>query len=452
MPEQRLNTFPILLAGGTGTRLWPVSRKHHPKQLVKFIENESLVQGTVKRLIPVLGVERIRIVCGEEHAHEIARHTAEIGVHTADKIITEPCARNTAPAILLAVLTIMKTEKDAVLCVFPADHTVRDTRRFHQKLKSAITLAQAGHVVAFGIMPKYPETGYGYIEGAGEVDEGALHIKRFVEKPNLETARTYLADGNFFWNSGMFAFRASVMIEEFKKLQPDLLEQMGKLLQTEDSVSREGYEQLQKISIDYAIMEKTAKGIVLPSDFGWSDIGTWKSLYDFLPKDKNNNVIAGNIIAKHTENCLLMGYERLIAANRLKNTVVVETPDAVFVSDMDHSRDVNSFVEILEAQGRHEHRHHKTVYQPWGSYTLLEQKEGLKVARIMIYPGAVYDRPHVSKAMHLIAIQGEAKITIATHGRRLEKGESTTISNTDAATIENPGTDPIELVQVEVDA
>jgi len=300
-------------------------------------------------------------------------------------------------------------------------------------------------------MPKYPETGYGYIEGSGEVDEGALYIKRFVEKPDLETAKTYIADGNFFWNSGMFAFRASVMIEEFKKLQPDLLEQMEKLVHAEDPVPREGYERLQKISIDYAVMEKTAKGVVLPSDFDWSDIGTWKSLYDFLPKDKNNNIIAGDVQAKHTENCLIMGHERLIAANRLKNMVVVETPDAVFVSDMDHSREANSFVDILEELGRNEHRYHKTVYYPWGSFTLLEQKEGLKVARIMIYPGSVYDLPHVSKAMHLIAIQGEAKITIDTHSKLLKNGESTVISGTDTIAFENPGNDPLELVQVELD-
>ncbi|MFH2219414.1 MAG: mannose-1-phosphate guanylyltransferase/mannose-6-phosphate isomerase [Pseudomonadota bacterium] len=452
MADRKMHTFSVLLAGGSGTRLWPISRKHHPKQLVKFIENESLVQSTVKRLTPILGTERIRIVCGEEHAHEVARRIEEIGVNAAGIIIREPSARNTAPAILLAVLDILKNEKDAILCVFPADHIIRDIAGFHRKLESAIALAEMGHIVTFGIKPGYPETGYGYIEGAEEVASGALNIKRFVEKPDLETARSYLADGNFFWNSGMFAFRASVMIEEFKLLQPDLLQQMKDLVSVQVSVTPEGYAQLPNISIDYAIMEKTAKGVVLPSDFGWSDIGTWKSLYNFLPKDENNNVLAGEIIVKNTQNCLIMGQERLIATNRLNNMVVIETPDAVFVSDMDHSRDVKSIVEMLKEQSRKEYHSHTTRHYPWGSYSFLEQGEDLKAARVMIYPGsALQDEPDKPLIKHVIVVKGRVKISTGKRDMRLNTGESTIIAGNEPVTIENPGPDPLELILVELE-
>ena len=270
--------YPVLLAGGTGTRLWPVSRQLYPKQLVKFIGDDSLVQTTIKRLISLLDPENIRIVCGEEHVYETARHMEEIGIISKGKIISEPCGRNTAPAILLAVFYILKKEKDAIVCILPADHVIRDVKGFHAKLESAIRLAESDNIVTFGIKPQYPETGYGYIEGDQEVAEGALKIKRFVEKPDRQTAKDYLTAGNYFWNSGMFTFKASVILEEFIRHQPGIFQPMEKMVLKKDRVTYQEYGQLPDISIDYAIMEKTAKGVVLPSDFGWSDIGSWKSL------------------------------------------------------------------------------------------------------------------------------------------------------------------------------
>ena len=450
MPDQKIHTFPVLLAGGMGTRLWPVSRQRFPKQMVKFIGEESLIQSTMKRLAHVIDVERIMVVCGKEHSHEIEKHMAEIHIQPEGKIICEPCGRNTAPAILLATLEILKKETDAVICVFPADHVIKDIEDFHEKLASAVKLAEMGHIVTFGIKPHYPETGYGYIEGSGEVLEGALTVKRFVEKPDIKTAKKYVEAGNFFWNSGMFAFKASVLLDEFRVFQKALLERMENIVSIEDPITLKGYEQLPNISIDYAIMEKTGRGVVLPSDFGWSDIGTWKSLYDYLPKDENNNVIKGDIFARDTKNSLIMGHERLIAANHLDNMVVVETGDSVLISDMDHSRNVKSIVENLKEKERREFYTHNTVYYPWGSRTLLGHEADVKVTRVVIYPDSLFeDKSDTLEPKHLVIVKGEARIITKKSTRLLRKGESTTLSEKEFVKIENPGIDPLCLIQVE---
>lgn len=353
--NKKYNVYPILLAGGVGSRLWPVSRELSPKQLIKFTGEDSLLQSTIKRLASALDTENVRIVCGEKHFYETARQVEEIGVAPTGKIICEPCGRNTAPAILLAVLNILKDEKDAVLCVFPADHVVRDNSVFQDKLKSAIKLADEGYIVTFGIKPHYPETGYGYIEGEKELSGGALLIKRFVEKPDVKTAKEYIKAGNFFWNSGMFAFRASVIMDAFKVFEPELFKRMSNLFAAKETVAKADYEKLPNISIDYAIMERTDRGAVLPSDFGWSDIGSWKSLYDFFPKDDEGNVIKGDVIAKKTRNCLIIGSERLVTANHLENMVVVETSDSIFISDMNNTQDVKSIVTELKEKKRKEY-------------------------------------------------------------------------------------------------
>ena len=366
MAHSHLPVYPVLLAGGSGTRLWPVSRELYPKQLVRFIGSDSLIQSTIKRLSPVLDSSKVKIVCGRDHSLEISRHLESIGVSADGNVISEPCGRNTAPAVLLALFDILRNESDAILCIFPADHVIQDVENFHGKLASAIRLASADYIVTFGIRPGYPETGYGYIEGQTLISEGALSINRFVEKPDLQTARHYVEAGNYFWNSGMFAFKASVVAEEFKTFQPDLYHRIKTLAAASGTLRREDYQLLPNISIDVAIMEKTQKGAVLPSDFGWSDIGSWKSLYDFLPKDENQNVFHGDVICNNTHNCFIMGHERLIAANHLNNVVIVETPDSIFVSDIENSRDVKSIVATLKEKGRWECQQHTTASNPWG--------------------------------------------------------------------------------------
>jgi len=446
MIDKKIKAYPVLLAGGSGTRLWPVSRELFPKQLVKFFGNHSLIQHTVKRLFPVFEPENVRIVCGKKHSDDIFRDIESLGIPGKGKIIDEPCARNTAPAILLAVLEILKQEKDAVIFIFPADHVIRDLSRFHEKIKTAISLADEGYIVTFGITPEYPETGYGYIE-ASEISAGeAFSIRRFVEKPDMETAEKYVRAGNFFWNSGMFALKASVILREFERFKPEMLKQMtGK-----NGFSVEQYKEIESISIDYAIMEKTDRGVVLPSDFGWSDIGSWKSLYDFLPKDNNGNVITkGDVILQNTKNSFIMGHERLIAVNNLEYIVVVETPDAIFVSDMENSRDVKSVVTILKEKRRSESDVHTTIYYGWGYEKLLEHTDNFIIKRIAVYPGKEFSaNSNDKKNRQWKVIKGLANVVIDKEAHILKDTDSVKIPEGSFYQLKNVGDTEIHIIEI----
>ena len=451
MAKPDLTIYPILLAGGTGTRLWPVSRELYPKQLVKFIGEHSLLQETIKRLPPVLDIENVKVVCGEQHFHETAHHIENLGLKPEGKLICEPSGRNTAPAILLAVLHLLTFEKDAVLCIFPADHVIKNLDGFHDRLKAAIKLANDGYVVTFGIQPHYPETGYGYVEGQTKMSHGALTLKRFVEKPDLPTAENYIKAGNFFWNSGMFAFKASVILSEFKTYQPELLAKMETIFRVDKPIARQDYDQLTDISIDYAIMEKTEKGVVLPSDIGWSDIGSWKSLYDFLEKDADNNVVDGDVIMQDTRNCLILGHNRLIAANRLRDIAVVETPDSVFVSDLEHSRDVKSIVSKLKDEGRREFHQHRSVYHPWGILKLLDDTDNCTAAELTVNSNASLELPaNKNTAYHLFVVKGQAAVSTGSNRKILNSRESITCSAEAQVRIENTKKDELSLIQLEL--
>ncbi len=451
MADGRAEVYALLLAGGSGTRMWPVSRQLYPKQLVSFLGSDSLVQNTIKRLDPLIPADYVRVVCGQAHAEETERHLRQIGIAPEGCIIGEPCGRNTAPAILLAVLRIHAQAGDeAVVCVFPADHVIRDIEAFHEKIATAVKLAAEGHIVTFGIQPSYPETGYGYIEAGEPVAHGGLLVRRFVEKPPLELARQYLQSGNFYWNSGMFAFSTAVICEAYARLQPELYRQMTELVAKGDSVSLKDYARLPDISIDYAIMEKTDNCVVLPSDFGWSDIGSWKSLYDYCEKDAQGNVINGDVVTHQTENCFITSHQRLVAANHLNGLVVVETPDAVFVSDLENSREVKTIVERLKAQGRREFRQHQTVFRHWGCTCELDRREGLVVERLEVYAGARLELAAENGPLHLYIHEGRLTLEDPAGKKDLGSGQSRQIPSGKGVCIANPGGESALLIVVKV--
>ena len=442
---KNIKTYPILLAGGSGTRLWPVSREFHPKQLGHFFKGNSFIRQTVQRLLPITESANIRIVCQEKHAWATTKELKGLeGLHE-NILITEPCGRNTGPALLLAVLNILQDTKDAIILLFPADHVIEDHQNFQIAVHQAQKIAELSHIVMFGIKPAYPETGYGYIE-AYQQDriESAYPIKRFVEKPDLKTAKTYLRAGNFFWNSGMFAFKASLILEEFRTWQPAMLTSMQAL---EQPPQLQKYELINNISIDYAIMEKTTKGVVLPVDFGWSDIGSWKSLYDFMPKDQNENVITGDVILQDTKKSLVMAQERLIAINQLENVVVVESPDAVFVSSLENSREVQGIVKNLKVQNRPEYCFHNIIYHPWGYCKELEDSEDFKVSRILIYPEKEMVQISSSETVNWF-VSGPARILMPTETIDLEKPGTILIPPGTQVRVINLGKSNLQILEI----
>ena len=446
----KAHVYPVLLAGGTGTRLWPVSRQLYPKQLVKFIGNDSLIQNTVNRLKPISDLDNIRVVCGADHFHEISRHLTKIGLAAEGKIISEPCGRNTAPAVLLALHHVAASDPEAVVCIFPADHVILDVEQFQKDVKAAVALAEDGYIVTFGIKPLYPETGYGYIEGGEAIQPQGMKVKRFVEKPDREKAEDYLAAGNFFWNSGMFTFKLATMMAEFKTYSSELAVMMEKMMQKRLVPELGDYMALPDISVDFAIMEHTEKAAVLPSAFGWSDIGSWKSLFDFMPKDHDNNVIVGDVVTKETQNCFIMGQDRLIATNRVKDLVVVDTPDSVFISDMETSRDVKEIVSVLKQTNRKEFYQHLTVYHEWGKNTVLQEDTMVKVHQMTLFPQRAYCSSKSDFVAHQFTVTaGEIVLEKDTSKKPFKRGQTFAVDPNTGYTVRNSLDVPAQLVSIE---
>ncbi len=450
MAKRGLKVFAMLLAGGSGSRLWPLSRELYPKQLLSLIGDDTLVQSSVKRILPLITIDNIRIVCGKPHYHEIEKQLKSIRIPTENKIIVEPCGRNTAPAILLGVLSILKSEEDALIIVLPSDHIISSLNEFQNTLKSGIKYAERNFILTFGIKPCYPDTNYGYIEAIEAYDSKSLFVRNFHEKPDMPTAEEFVKKGNYFWNSGIFVFKASTIVSEFKKYQPEIFETMSRLFNLETSISQESYKKLPNISIDYAIMEKTNKCLVIPSHFGWSDLGSWKSLYDFLPKDDNNNVAKGDVVVRETRNSMIASQDRLVVANGLEGMVIVETNDAVLVSALNKSMDQKSLIELLKSKGRKEVETHTTINRPWGSFKVLEENNGNKIKRIIVLPGAKLSlQMHQHRSEHWVVVEGTAKVINGDRRLILNEGQYTYIPKRTVHRLENPSDSPLQVIEIQ---
>ncbi|SFM82059.1 mannose-1-phosphate guanylyltransferase/mannose-6-phosphate isomerase [Marinobacter pelagius] len=446
---------PVILAGGTGSRLWPLSRQLNPKQFLKLVDRDrSMLQATLGRLEGVKASDPT-IICNDEHRFLAAEQMRQAGC-TQSRIILEPMGRNTAPAIALAALEATAGGDDPVLLVLAADHLIADIDAFQQQVAVALPLAEKGKLITFGIVPTCPETGYGYIQRGVEVGEGAFAVSRFVEKPDLKTATEYVASDEYFWNSGMFMFRASRYLEELRKFQPDILNAchsaMSSTTQDMDFVRVDAgaFEVCPEDSVDYAVMEKTKDAAVVPLDAGWSDIGSWSSLWSVSDRDTKRNALSGDVIAVETEDTLVRADHRLVATLGVKDLVVVETKDAVLVAHKDKVQDVKKVVERLKSDSRHEHINHREVYRPWGIYDSIDDGHRYQVKRITVKPGQKLSlQMHHHRAEHWIVVSGTAKVTNGEDSYLVTENQSTYIPIGQVHTLENPGVINLELIEVQ---
>lgn len=448
--------IPLVLSGGSGTRLWPVSRKNLPKQFLALAGEQTLFQDTLARAAKLPGAVAPIIVASEDHRFLAAEQVQELGIKDS-AIILEPLARNTAPAIALGALHALQNHPDAVLLVLPADHLIADTLAFRHAVEQALPLTEQGLLVTFGIRPDRPETGFGYIRRGENVSTNGFKVAQFVEKPDLDTASRYLADGGYDWNSGMFLFKASRYIEELRTHNPMMLEAVEIAFaeaKTDLDFIRLDATSFAKVpddSIDYAVMEKTHHAAVVPVSCGWSDIGSWSALWLTGEKDDNGNRFDGDVLAIDTRNTLVRSHERhLVATLGVEDLVVVTTPDATLVAHRDAAQDVKKIVDQLKSSGRSEHAFHRIVHRPWGSYDSLEFGRRFQVKRIVVKPGASLSlQMHHHRAEHWIVVSGTAEITCDDKVFLLSENQSTYIPLGARHRMRNPGKVPLEMIEVQ---
>lgn len=443
---------PVIMAGGSGTRLWPLSRSQNPKQFLSLAGGHTMLQQTLQRLSG-LSMGKPLTLCNEDHRFVVAEQLRDI--NALGPIILEPVGRNTAPAIALAALVDQQQGQDSLLLVLAADHVIENTAAFHASIAKAIPLAEQGYLVTFGIVPTSPQTGYGYIQSGAALDAG-FAVDRFVEKPNKETAETYVASGNHYWNSGMFLFRSSVYLEALEQHRPDILEACTAAIATLTPdldfvrLNTAAFAACPDESIDYAVMEKTDKAVVVPLDAGWNDIGSWTAVWDVMDKDAHGNALKGDVLLEDSQDCLVMGDDRLVCLLGVKDCIVVDTKDALLIANKNRVQDVKSIVTQLKEAGRPEWRIHREVYRPWGHYDSIGSGSRYQVKRISVNPGAKLSvQMHHHRAEHWIVVSGTAMVTKGDETFLVTENQSTFIPLGTVHALENPGKVPLELIEVQ---
>lgn len=448
---------PVILSGGSGTRLWPLSRALYPKQLMPLVGESSLLQDTLLRVAEGDRFAAPVLICNDEHRFLVGEQLRTKDI-SARQILLEPIGRNTAPAACVAALQLAESQPEACLLLLPSDHHIADTAGFQRAVDTAAKAAAEGWLVTFGIAPDRPETGYGYIQQGEALAplEGCHQVARFVEKPDLKTAQGYLDAGGYAWNSGMFLFRADRLLEEMERLQPDIVAAARDALEKSEQdldfrrLDHEAFAAAPSISIDYAVMEKTERAAVVPVDIGWTDVGSWDALWQISDRDDAGTHHQGDVIAVDCRDSYLRSEHRLVAAVGVEDLVVIETADAVLVCPRDRAQDIRQVVDKLKTDDRSEHLHHTRVYRPWGSYQGIDASEGFQAKRLIINPGASISlQRHRHRAEHWVVVRGIAEVTRDDEIFTLEVNQSTYIPLGAMHRLRNPGKEPLHIVEVQ---